>query len=177
MNSNWELESELIEKIINLIDQPDEWLSRKVLEFIQYVGKNQPEEIPVSKIKQLTSHSNPHIRSMILKVIELLSFEVAWDLILHLMEDDDSQVREQASRSLVVLSKNMSISNLYSHTLKFFSDDTNILLQRSIATALQRIVKYENADIKNRLIGILKIRCQLSQDPVLCQIWHELDEK
>ena len=93
------------------------------------------------------------------------------------MHDEDPQVREQASRSLVVISKNMSISNIYSHTLKYFSDETDILLQRSIANALQRIVRYENAEIKNRLIGILKIRCQLSQDPELCRIWHELEEK
>jgi HEAT repeat protein len=177
MRSDWELESELIEKIIGMIDQPDEWLSRKVLEFIQFVGKKHPEQIPISKIHDLSSHPNPHIRSMVLKIIELLSFEVAWELLLKLMQDDDLQVRDQAARSLVSVSKDMTISNLFSHTLKYFSDETDIILQRSIANALQRIVKYESAEIKNRLIGILKIRCQLSQDPVLCQIWHELDEK
>jgi len=177
MSSDWEMESELIEKIISMIDQPDEWLSRKILEFIQFVGKKYPEQIPISKLQQLSSHPNPHIRSMVLKIIELLSFEVAWELLLKLMQDEDPQVRDQAARSLVSVSKNMTISNLYSHTLKYFSDETNILLQRSIANALQRIVKYESSEVKNRLIGILKIRCQLSQDPVLCQIWHELDEK
>ncbi len=177
MQSKWELEADLIGKIIGLIDQPDEWLSRKVLEFIQFIGKKQPDQIPIRKIQQLSSHPNPHIRSMVLKIIELLSFEIAWELLLNLMQDEDPQVRDQAVRSLVVISKNMSISNLYSHTLKYFSDETDIILQRSIANALQRIVKYESAEIKNRLIGILKIRCQLSQDPILCQIWHELERK
>ncbi len=177
MRSEWEMESELIEKIIGMIDQPDEWLSRKILEFIQFVGKKDPKQIPVSKLPQLSSHSNPHIRSMVLKIIELLSFELAWDLVLKLMQDEDPQVRDQAARSLVSVSKDMTISNIFSHTLKYFSDETNILLQRSIANALQRIVKYESTEIRNRLIGILKIRCQLSQDPVLCQIWHELNEK
>jgi HEAT repeat protein len=177
MQSKWELEPDLIGKIINMLDQPDEWLSRKVLEFIQYIGKKEPDHIPIAKIQYLTTHANPHIRSMVLKIIELLGFEVGWDLIVKLMQDEDSQVREQATRSLVSISKNMSITTLFSYTLKYFRDDTDILLQRSIARALQRIVKYESAEIKNRLIGILKIRCQLSQDPILCQIWHELDNK
>jgi len=129
------------------------------------------------KLKDILSHSNPHIRSMALKITELLSFDTSWDLLVASMQDPDTQVREQASRSLVTISKNMTISSLYSHTLSYFSDDTNIVLQRSLASALLRIVKYESAEIKGRLIGILKSRCQLSQDPVLCQYWHELMEK
>ncbi|MBN2155168.1 MAG: HEAT repeat domain-containing protein [Candidatus Lokiarchaeota archaeon] len=174
----WNLmKSAQITKIINMIDKSDEWLSRKALEFIQYVGKQNPELIPLRKITELTSHANPYLRSMILKIIELLPFDKAWEILKKLMQDKDSQIREQAARSLVTFSKDMTISTLFSYTLPYFSDETDIFLQRTIANALRRIVKYESSDVRNRLISILKIRCQVSQDPVLCRIWHKLEEK
>ncbi len=177
MQNELQLDKDLINSIIGMIDQPDQWLSRKILEFIQKIGKKNAELIPTERIIELSSHPNSHIRSMVLKIIELLPFNTVWDILLLLMQDEEEQVRDQAARSLVLLSKDMTISTLFTHTLHFFSDETNILLQRSIANALQRILKYENPEARNRLISILKIRCKISQDPVLCQIWHELEEK
>jgi len=171
------LDPELIKKILSMMDQSDEWLSRKIIEFILHLGKLNTDYIPIETIHKLSIHPNPYIRKMILKNVELLDFDKAWDFLRILLEDTDTQVREQATRSLVRISKDMKISTLYSYTLHYFSDETNIILQQSLAKALQRIIMYESEEVRNRLIGILKIRCKLSQDPILCQIWHELEEK
>ncbi len=53
-------------------------------------------------------HPNLHIPSMIVKTIELLNFEDAWDLLLNLMQDNASQVRDQAARCLVTISKEIT---------------------------------------------------------------------
>jgi len=63
-----------------------------------------------------------------------------------------------------------------SRLLKNLSDESSIELQRSIALILERTAKYENDKIKKRVISLLKIRCEMSQDPIICGTLHKLSE-
>ena len=92
------------------------------------------------------------------------------------MVDKDKNIREKASNALVTLSSKISMKKLLPETLKYFSDETNILLQQSMAIALKRIVKYETGPAKKRVIEILSMRCEISQDPIICQVLQELKQ-
>ena len=50
-------------------------------------------------------------------------------------------------------------------------------LQQSIALLLKRVVKYESVELKNRLLSLLRIRCQMSQDPIICEVMTEIEKE
>ncbi|MHA1728194.1 MAG: HEAT repeat domain-containing protein [Promethearchaeota archaeon] len=172
---------EIIIKILELLDDKEKWTRMKALEITEKIAKEKPDLVPMKKIMKLIKDKDSDIRSMIGKIIGSLNadtdkFSEVFPLIIELMADTDLKVRESASSALVSISSAVSMKELLPKTLKFFSDETDILLQQSMALALKRIVKYEDKSVKQRVIDLLKIRSEMSQDKVLTKVLHELDE-
>ena len=68
------------------------------------------------------------------------------------------------------------ISKILSKLLRNLSDESTIETQQSLATILGRTVRYEDETVKKRVISLLKIRCEMSQDPIICEVLSRLKE-
>ena len=130
-------------------------------------------------MKSLISSEDPDIRSQLGNILSSFNsekFEDIFPLIIDLMVDINPNVRNKASSALVSISVNIPMKKFLPATLKYFSDETDILLQQSIALALKRIIKYESKEIKKRVIDLLKIRAEVSQDPVISKVLQDLKD-
>ncbi|MHA1822051.1 MAG: HEAT repeat domain-containing protein [Promethearchaeota archaeon] len=166
----------IIKDIEGLAKDPQKWTRIKIAETLFNVYKENPKLININIIKGLISDEDSDVRVASAKLPGLIkNTDLALELIIKLMEDKEEKVREQASASLVELSYNTSLDELLPKTLKYFSDEIDIKLQRSVAIALKRILKYEKQEYKQRLISLLKIRVEISSDPVLMKILQELN--
>ncbi len=72
--------------------------------------------------------------------------------------------------------KKIGIEKILSKVLKQLTDDRPIEIQRSFALILQQTVKDEDEEIKKRVISLLKRRCKMSQDPIICKALHKIRE-
>ena len=78
--------------------------------------------------------------------------------------------------SMVALIQKVGLNLILSKLLKNLSDKGTIEIQRSISLILGRTAKYENEKTKKRVISVLKIRCEMSQDPIICGTIQQLKE-
>ena len=85
-------------------------------------------------------------------------------------------VRSTTIDVMVTIIQKIGISKLLSKLLRNLSDESTIETQQSIATILGRTVRYEDETIKKRVISLLKIRCEMSQDPIICEVLTRLKE-
>ena len=92
------------------------------------------------------------------------------------MGDPEKEVRTSMINSIIALIKKLGLSLILSKLLKNLSDTGSIEIQRSISLILGRTAKYENEKIKKRVISVLKIRCEMSQDPIICGTLQQLRE-
>jgi len=77
---------------------------------------------------------------------------------------------------MVEIIQNVGITKMLSKLLKNLSDESTIETQQSIAIILGRSVRYEDEKIKKRVISLLKMRCEMSQDPTICEVLTKLRE-
>jgi HEAT repeat protein len=166
-----------INKIIELLDDKEKWTKIKALEITSKIVVDFPDLLPIDRLGTLIKSGESEIRISVAKILGALNeskFEDAFPLIITLMGDSNERVREQASSALVMITKSISMNKILPTTLEYFSDDIDILVQQSMAIALQRIVNYESKEIKKRVGDLLKIRCEISQDPIICKISQDL---
>jgi HEAT repeat protein len=170
--------TEVLDKIFELLDANEKYTKIKALELIGEITRTNPELIPFeNKIKPLLKNNDSDIRAHSTEVLGSFNetqFDMIFPSIIEMMMDKDDKVRESAQNALVNASAKISMSTLLPKTLQYFSDETPILIQESMALALKRILKYENKSVKKRLIDLLKIRSEISQDPIISQVLQEL---
>jgi HEAT repeat protein len=169
---------DIIQKITELIDSKEKWTKLKALESMAEIFKNRPDMVlPLGKIKTLMKDPEVDVRKLVSKIIgNMKNFDDAIPLILTMMVDKDPEVRESASNALVEVSNTVEMKKLLPETLKYFSDETDMLIQQCMAVALKRILKYESKDTKKRVISILKMRSEVSQDAIISQALQELKD-
>ncbi|MCP4760154.1 MAG: hypothetical protein GY870_00135, partial [archaeon] len=168
---------EAINTVIELLDDNEKWTKMKALEVMIDLAKNKPKLVPMQKIKILIADNDSDIRGLVAKLLGAMTdFKNIFPFIRELMIDKEKGVRDKASNALVSISSKISMKELLPETLKYFSDNTDILLQQSMALALKRIVKYENEVTKKRVIDLLQIRCNISQDAIICGVLNDLKQ-
>jgi len=174
------INSELMNKIINLLDEPKKYIKIKVLNLIAQLINLKPEIVSlINKIINFITDNDAEIRRACAQVFANTPkdlFNEIFPYIVQLMGDKEQIVREAAEFALLKLSSVVPLKDLLPMALEYFSDEVDIEIQRSMALTLKRILKYENKLLKDRLIDILKIRCEISQDPILFQVLQELKE-
>ena len=92
------------------------------------------------------------------------------------MGDESGDVRNTTVDVMVKIIHEIGISKVLSKLLKCLSDEYSIQTQQSIAIILGRTIRYEDEKIKKRVISLLKIRCEMSQDPIICEMLTKLRE-
>ncbi|MHA1339957.1 MAG: HEAT repeat domain-containing protein [Promethearchaeota archaeon] len=173
-------DKKIINRIIELIDDPEKYTKIKAIEVVSNLIETHTDLIPLkTKIIPLVSHKDADIRRSCTQVFANIPqslFTEIFPYLVQLMGDKESLVRESAQSALVKMSATVPLKEILPNALKYFGDEIDIEIQRSMALALKRILKYESKTLKNRLIEILKIRCEISQDPILCQVLQDLKE-
>ena len=77
---------------------------------------------------------------------------------------------------VVEIIQEIGLTRMLTKLLQNLSDEGSLETQRSIALILSRTAKYEDEKIKKRVISLLKIRCEMSQDPIICETLQQLRE-
>ena len=77
---------------------------------------------------------------------------------------------------MIEVIQKVGLSKILSRLLKNLSDSSSLVTQQSIALILGRTAKYEDEKIRKRIIALLKVRCEMSQDPIICETLAKLKE-
>ncbi|MEJ2250758.1 MAG: HEAT repeat domain-containing protein, partial [Candidatus Lokiarchaeota archaeon] len=146
---------------------------------ISEIDNLNPKILPFNTILENLKHPDSKVRESaanLIKVYKLEEINKIFNDILRLLEDKSEDVRKSMINSLVLIINEIGLKNLLNRLLQNLSDEVSLDLQRSVATILKRTAKYSNEDIKKRIIALLKIRCEMSQDPIICDAFHQIKE-
>ena len=131
------------------------------------------------KLLKNIKDEDPIVREGSTNLLKIYGFEnivETFDYIINLLGDQSNEVRRSAVNVMVEIIKNTGITKILSKLLKQLTDETSIETQQSIALILGRTVKYEDQNVKDRVISLLKVRCEMTQDPIICETLVKLKE-
>ncbi len=174
-----ENKEKVINEIKDMLKDTNPWVRRSAINIISSIEGVTASKIPFEIITDNVKHKESTVREAsvkLLKVYGLVNIERIFDMILLLLEDSSEDVRKAMINTTVDLIGEVKLTKILPNLLKNLSDERSLTLQRSIAITLSRTVKYENEKVKKRVIALLKIRCEMSQDPVICDIFNQLKE-
>ncbi|MFX1596977.1 MAG: HEAT repeat domain-containing protein, partial [Promethearchaeota archaeon] len=132
--------------------------------------------IPFEKLKNNLKSNDSKVREAAAGLIRIYSSQVEeiFDEIVILLEDKSKEVRIIAINSFVEIIQEIGLTRILTKLLQNLSDEGSLETQRSIALILSRTAKYADEKIKKRVISLLKIRCEMSQDPIICETLQQL---
>lgn len=169
----------IIEKLIPLLDDNESWVRRSVLILLSDIKDIKPSNIPFQKILDNVNHEDENVRQAAAGLLSIFAYEnieKIFNEILSLLDDPSEDVRNRVINVMVDIIKNKGLIKLLPNLLKHLSDEFSIELQRSIALILGRTVIFEDDKTKKRVLSLLKIRCEMSQDKIICKIFYQLKE-
>lgn len=169
----------IIKKLISLFDDEEGWVRRASMKILSQMKELDASDIPFKKFKRNLKSKDPKVREACSELIRIYGIENigrVFDEILMLLEDPSEEVRQTMIKSMVEIIEKIGLETVLSDLLKNLSDEGSIQLQESISLIFQKTAKYEEEDIKKRIISLLKIRCEMSQNPIICETLHQLRE-
>ena len=177
-----EIESDdLIYEIKNLIKDENKWTRLAALEMIiNYAEKNQSIISLNETLNLINSTGNEEVYiynlAKLLGIVGTQDFKKSFPEMINLMKNPSKKIRDGMISGMVKLSNVIDNNILIPKLLFYFSDETEMILQQSVAIVFKRIMKYETGEIKQRVISVLSIRAGVSQDPILLSILSELQD-
>ena len=168
----------IIEKLVSLMDDKQKWVRRSAVNILSNMSEVNSSHVPFEKLKKCIRSGDPNVREASARLIKIFSnqIEEILDIILLLLGDEVKEVRISSINSFVEIVQKMGLDRILSKLLQNLSDEGSLETQRSIALIFGRTVKYEDDSIKKRVISLLKIRCEMSQDPIICATLQKLKE-
>ncbi len=168
----------IIEKLTVLLDGEQGWVRRSALMILSKIEEVDETYVPFNKLLNCLINEDPKVREAAVGLLKIYSsnIEEIFDNIVELLGDHEKEVRTGIINSIVNIIQEVGLNQILSKLLKNLSDTGSIEIQRSISLILGRTAKYENEKIKKRVISVLKIRCEMSQDPIICGTLQQLKE-
>lgn len=168
----------IIEKLVSLLDNEQNWVRRSVLIILSNIDIVDESYLPFEIVLKCLKSDDAKVRSASAGILSIYSNELydVIDEIIILLGDNTQDVRTSTINSTVKIIQKVGLNQILSKLLQNLSDEGSLDTQRSIALILGRTVKYEDEDIKKRVISLLKIRCEMSQDPIICSTLQELKD-
>ncbi|MHA1669133.1 MAG: hypothetical protein ACTSV5_01010 [Promethearchaeota archaeon] len=170
---------EIISKLVILLEDKNSWVKRSVMNLLSSISGLDPNQIPFKFVEKNLKSEDPKIREGLANLLKIFGFtkiDMIFDSILLLLGDESKDVRNNMINSMVGIIQEKGLANILSKLLKNLSDEGSIKSQQSIAIILGRTARYEEEKIKKRIIALLKIRCDASQDPIICNNLNKLKE-
>ncbi len=174
---------EVLGEIKKMMNSKEKWTRLKAIEMITEIGDKKAEHIhTLLKLEEistilLNTQEDIDIKVAAAKVFGVLAqnqFEKAYPTVIKLFTDKNQKIRDAMIAGLMRTTEKVQLKDILPMLLKHFKDEEDMLVQQSIALFLKRAAKYESKDIKARIISLLKIRCEMSQDAIICQCLSEL---
>ncbi|MFW9783533.1 MAG: HEAT repeat domain-containing protein, partial [Candidatus Heimdallarchaeota archaeon] len=169
----------IVQKLASLMEDKNIWVRNSSMNLIASIKDISPSTIPFNKLSENLIHSNPKVRQGAANLLKIYDYNIIndnFEKILLLLGDESEEVRRSIINTIIELIKNVGLSKLLNILLKNLSDSGSLLTQQSIAIILGRTAKYEEETIKKRIIALLKVRCEMSQDPIICENLTKLKE-
>jgi len=166
----------IIERIVSLLDDEQGWVRRSAINMLSGIKGIKASQIPYEKLLKSLSSDDPKVREASAGLLKIYSKQIdrIFDKVIALLEDESEEVRKSMVNIMVVMIQEIGLESVLSRLLKNLSDEGSMILQRSISLILGRTAKYEDEEIKKRVISLLKIRCEMSQDPIICKTLNDL---
>lgn len=171
---------EIIGKLVILLEDKNSWVKRSVMNLLSSISNLNPDQVPFEFIEENLKSEDSKIReglANLLKIFRFSKIDIIFDSILLLLGDESKDVRNNMINSMVNIIQEKGLTDILSKLLKNLSDEGSITSQQSIAIILGRTARYEEEKIKKRIIALLKIRCEASQDPIICETLNKLKEE
>ena len=168
----------IIEKLVSLLDDQQNWVRRSAMNILSNIKEVNDTHIPFENLIKSIKSSDPKVREASAGLIKIFSnkIEDIFEVAIKLLGDEKKEVRSSSVNSFVEIIQDIGISRILTKLLQNLSDEGSLETQRSIALILGRTVKFEEEKIKKRVISLLKIRCEMSQDPIICETLQKLKE-
>ncbi|MHA2001971.1 MAG: HEAT repeat domain-containing protein [Promethearchaeota archaeon] len=171
----------VIKEMQKLLQSKNKWSRKTALDiFIEISKKNSTAlNLDVALNLMVKEEKDEALLGSLAKLIgnlALQNFDQAFKGLIQMMENSSDKVRNNAINAMVTLSRGMDVHKLVPKLLFYLSEETNIVLQESVAKSLQRIVKYESKELKNRCISLLRIRASTSQNKILNEVLNSLEK-
>ncbi|MBY8989436.1 MAG: HEAT repeat domain-containing protein [Candidatus Lokiarchaeota archaeon] len=169
---------QIIEKLSSLLSNEESWVLRSVLIILSKIQEVNEEYVPFGILVKSIRSNDPKVREASAKLLNIYSNQIdeIFDDIIILLGDNVEEVRTSTINSLVKIIQEVGINRILSKLLKNLSDEGTIEIQRSIALLFGRTAQYEDEKTRKRIVSLLKIRCEMSQDPIICNILQKLKE-
>ncbi|MFX1311381.1 MAG: HEAT repeat domain-containing protein [Promethearchaeota archaeon] len=173
-----EKKEHIIEKLVPLLEDEQNWVRRTAMNILSNIKEVNENHIPFEIISLNLSSDDDKVREAAANLIRIHSNQLneIFDTLILLLDDPSKDVRSSIINSFVNIIEKIGLNQILSKLLQNLSDEGSLEIQRSIAIILGRTVKYEGEKIKKRVMSLLKIRCEMSQDPIICSILQELKE-
>lgn len=173
-----ENKDDIVNKLIDLMGDREAWVRRSSINILTNIKGIKASQIPFATLSKSLSDDDPKVREAAAGLVKIYSAQIErlYDKIFALLEDDSEEVRKSMISAIVEVIQKIGLSKILTDLLKNLSDEGSLELQRSTALILSRTAKYENEKIKKRIISLLKIRCEMSQDPTICGVLNEIRE-
>ncbi|MFW9818519.1 MAG: sister chromatid cohesion protein PDS5 [Candidatus Thorarchaeota archaeon] len=168
----------IIEKLISLLEDEQNWVRWSALNILSDIKEVNASHIPYSNLFVNLRSTDPKIREASARLSKIYSdqIEEVLDELVNRLGDDSEDVRTSMINTFVEIIKHNGLNRILTKLLENLSGKGSMATQRSIALILGRTAKYENEKIKKRVISLLKIRCEMSQDPIICSTLQKLKE-
>ncbi|MFW9940003.1 MAG: hypothetical protein ACFFFT_03110 [Candidatus Thorarchaeota archaeon] len=168
----------IIEKLVSLLEGEQSWVLRSVLIILSKIEDVDKFYIPFEMLLKCLKSEDPKVREASANLLSIYSSQVndIFDEVTELLGDDIEEVRTSTINSLVKIIQEVGLSQILSKLLKNLSDEGIIEIQQSIALVLGRTAMYEDEKTRKRIISLLKIRCEMSQDPIICGTLQKLKD-
>ena len=168
----------IIEKLASLLKDEESWVLRSVLIILSNIQEVNEDYVPFGILIRCLRSKDPKVREASANLLHIYSNQIdeIFDDIIVLLGDNVKEVRASAINSLVKIIQEVGMTQILSKLLKNLSDEGTIEIQRSIALFFGRTAQYEDEKTKKRIVSLLKIRCEMSQDPIICNTLQKLKE-
>lgn len=170
---------QIIDTLVSLLDDDESWVRRTAMNVLSNISELAASKIPFNKVVANLNSEDQKDREGSVGLLKIYSFnniERIFDKIILLLGDESEGVRIKMVNTMVEIINKIGLTRVLSKLLKNMSDESSLEIQRSISLILKRTAKYEEEKIKKRVISVLKIRCEMSQDPVICEVFQDLKE-
>ena len=169
----------IIKSLVKLMDDDKSWVRRSSMKILSSIKEISESKIPFAKVSENLMNEDSKVREGAANLLSVYNFEEiekVFKNILTLLGDEVEDVRTSTIDVMVKIIQKFGITKLLSKLLKNLSDESTLETQQSIAIILGRTIRYEDEKIKKRVIALLKIRCEMSQDKIICEILNKLRE-
>ncbi|MFX0043001.1 MAG: HEAT repeat domain-containing protein, partial [Candidatus Hodarchaeota archaeon] len=173
-----ENKEEIIEKLVFLLDDKENWVKRTALKMLSNIDEVNATHLSFNKLSTNFKSKDYNVREASTRLLKIYSnqIEELFDMIVTLLGDKSKEVRTSIVNILVDIIRDIGINKILSKLLQNLSAERSLETQQSIALILGRTVKYEDKNIKKRVVPLLKARCEMTQDHIICETLYQLKE-